>query len=460
MRIAVVGDGVAGALAAAMLARAGAHVTRVPTGCGGTGLGPFGPALTALPDFQATAIGGSIPPVPGSSFSLGIAFGGWSADGAAWFLPFGDIGAPLGALPFPQIAGRLRSQGHAVRLADFSLAAMAAQADRFALPSADPRSPLSALAAGMHYSTDALTRALEGMAKAACTAPLRDVSLADGRVAALTLADGARIEADLFVDATGEAARLVGRLGGDWDSWANWLPCNRAASRVEREPLTPPPYAFHVADRDGWSATTPLDGARVTTALSVDGEGAAYENGVRSEAWRGNCVAVGAAAGLIEPVLGTPLLLAHNAVERLIGLLPRGTDQRIEAAEYNRLTLSEHERVRDAAVALWATNGRVGEARWDAARARAPDTLDWKLKLYGSRGRVPLYDDELFTRADWIAILDGQGLRPRRLDPLARAVSDAAVIGHAARLRDRLTSAVRGMPPHADQLRRYREAVR
>lgn len=451
----MVGDGVAGALAAAMLARAGAAVTRVPTGCGGTGLGPFGEAVMALPDFHASAVGQALPPVPGASFSLGVAFGGWAAGGPAWFLPFGDTGAPLGTLPFAQVAARLRAKGHPVRLADFSLAAMAAQAERFAPPSPDPRSPLSTLAAGVHYPAGALAAALDALANAALTAPLAEVMLADDRIAGLTLADGARVEADLFVDATGEAARLIGRLGGPWESWNGWLPCNRAASLVERKPQAPPPYAFHVAGPHGWTAMTPLAGARVTTAMSVNGAGAAYDNGVRREAWRGNCVAIGAAAGVIEPVLGTPLLLAHNAVQRLIGLLPREADARIEAAEFNRLHASEHERVRDAAVALWATNGRQGEPLWDAARNRAPEPLDWKLNLYASRGRVPLYDDELFTREDWTAILDGQGLRPRRADPLASAVSDEAVLAHAARLRERLTAAVRAMPSHADQLRRY-----
>jgi tryptophan 7-halogenase len=457
VRVAVVGDGVAAALAATVLARAGVPVLAVPTGTGGTGLGPFGPAVIGLPDWQATALAAALGPVPGQSFALGVAFGGWAAERGDWFWPFGDSGAPLGTLPFPQVVARLRAQGQSVALADYALAALAARAERFAPPSADPRSPLSTLAVGVHYPADALAATLRRLAPVRTTPPINGVAVAEGRVAALRLADGATIAADLYVDATGEAAHLLSALGSRWESWRDWLPCNRADATAAPDPRTPP-YALHVADPDGWTATVPLDGVRATTRFSVDGPGVAYDSGVRPAAWTGNCVGIGAAAGLVEPVLGTPLLLAHNAAQRLLNLLPHAADHAVEAAEYNRLTAAEHARTRDGAVALWATNGRAGEPVWDRQRDRAPPELDWKLRLYRSRGRVPLLDDEPLSRADWFALLDGQGLRARRLDPQGAAVSDDAVAAHAARLRDRLADTVRRMPRYADQLARIRQA--
>jgi tryptophan 7-halogenase len=457
LTIAVVGDGVAAALAAAVLARAGARVVAVPTGTGGDGLGPFGPAVIGLPDWQASELAAALGAVPASSFSLGVGFDGWAS--APWFLPFGDAGAALGTLPFLQVAHRLRAGGQRVALADYSLAALAARAGRFAPPSPDPRSPLSTLAMGMHYHGRALAEALRRLVPAETSAPLTEPMIADGGITGVALADGTTLTADLYLDATGQAARLIGRLGGEWESWREWLPCDRAQVSAAREPDAPSPRALHTADANGWTATVPLDGARVTCRFSVGGAGEAYENGARRRPWTGNCVAIGAAAGLVEPVLGTPLLLAHNQARRLASLLPVGADHRIEAAEYNRLTLSELERTRDTAVALWATNTRAGEPLWDAARDRAPEPLARKLALFRSRGRVPMYDHEPLTRADWTVLLDGQGLRPRRADPLAAAVPDAAMHAHAARLGDRLAATVQQMPSHAEQLARYREVT-
>lgn len=456
MKIAVVGDGVAAALAGAMLARTGIDVMAVPTGDGGTGLGPFGPAVIGSPDWLATEIASALGPVRGAGYAMGLGFSGWAGPDSSWFLPYSDIGAPLGTLPFLQVANRLRDHGHAVRLADFALAARAAAAGRFAVPSPDPRSPFSALEMAMLCPADALARDFRALTPVATRPPLRTVEVADGRLSALVLDDGSTLSADLYVDATDVAARLSAPLGEAWESWRQWLPCNRAAVTAEAEPRQPPPYVHHVATPDGWTATLPLDGLRVETRYSVDGAGVPYENGLRRAAWRGNVVAIGAAAGLVEPVLGTALLLAHNALSRLVGLLPHASDHLVEAAEFNRLHVSEHERARDAAVALWATNGRIGEPLWDGARGVAPDPLDWKLQLYRSRGRVPLLDDEVLSRCEWTALFDGQGLRPRRADPLAAAVSDAAVHAHAARLHRALDAAVGHMPTYADQLARLR----
>jgi tryptophan halogenase len=454
VRVAIVGDGVAAALAGAVLSGRGAAVVRVPTGENGTGLGPFGPALLGLPEWQESELAAKLGPIAGAGFALGIAFSGWAAGGNAWFLPFGDIGAPLGGISFAQVANRLRACGHSLRLADFSLAAMAAQAERFAPPSPDPRSPASTLAMGTHLPASALTQALERLTGIRTSAPLTKVVARDGRVAHLALADDQQLDADLYVDATGEAARLMSAVESGWTSWRDWLPCTRAAVSATPETLPPPPYGFHVADRDGWTATIPLNGVRVAVRFSIDGTGTAFENGLRCEAWRGNCVAIGAAAGVVEPVLGSPLLLALRQVQRLATLLPHAADHQTEAAEYNRVTASELERARDAAVALWATNGRVGDRVWDGARGRADASLQRTLDLFRSRGRVPLYDDDLMSEADWIALLDGQGLRPRRLDPIASGISDERMLAHAARLRERLVATVKQMPRHADQLAR------
>lgn len=436
MRIAVAGDGIAAHLAALMLARV-ASVVRVPVGAGGHGLGPVGETVLGTPAWMEGEVAAAIGDLPGAVPALGIAFAGWSAE--PWFLPYGDVGAPLDDVPFAQLAARVRAEGTPVRASDFSLAAMAAQAGRFAPRSAEPRSPLSTLRPGAIYPAAALAGRLADMAARAGVeraAPLAAPMGSDDR---LTLTNGTQLSADLFVDASGGAAGIA---AAGWVSWRDWLPCCRVASRRIADAGGPAAYPLHAATPSGWQATVALGGTRVETRYTAAGEGEPYENGRRTKTWTGRRVAIGAAAGVIEPSLGHALQHAHDAVLRLIALLPAaGSDGGAEATEYHRLTAQQYDRARDAAVALWLTAGRP---------AAAPSTeLARKLALHRRRGYLPLEDGECLSRDEWAVLLDGQGVRQERPDPLAAALPPPAVAAHLARLRERLVATVAAMPPLA-----------
>lgn len=460
-QIVVAGDGVAAWLAAAVLAQRlgrGNNIRIVGDG-GGHGLGPFGDGLVGLPEWQQTALAQALPadllqrhaalnPV------LGIAYAGWAAAGTTWFLPFGDCGAPLGTVPFPLLAARARLAGRRIRLADYALASLAAQAERFALPADDPRSPRSMLAYAAHMEADGLAAVLRAFARSLgvseVAAPMRAPVQGPHGLSALALADGGQCAGDLFVDA-------CGRLGGakSWESWGHYFACDAVRQRIEPEPA-PAPYALMTATDGGWTASVPVAGRRHVTELLATADGALpagavrFDPGALAQPWSGNVVAIGAAALLVEPLFGTALLTATTAVERLAGLLPHKAGSPVEAAEYNRQTQLEAAALRDLVLAPWRTNGRQGLPIWDAERAApVPEGLARKLALYASRGSVRIEDGELFEASDWALLLDGQGVHPRRVDATTLAPSMEQVDAHLTRLRARLIDEVRGMPAHS-----------
>jgi len=463
-RIGIVGGGVAGWMAALALTRAlpGVRIDLVETAGPDWSLGPFGPAEASLPDFpwwladhgvdEGELLRAASQESRGGSFALGTAFSGWAGQEADWFLPFGTIGAPLGTTAFHQLAARLRDGGQQLRIADFSLAAIAAASGRFARPSDDPRSVLSSYGYGLHLDRAGLTATLRA---ASGLQPVGSFRAFTGDM--VTLQDGTSIAADLWLDCSGPAALLAGEDG--WESWAEWLPCDRVVASWNPAEGVPPPYGHAGAFEAGWQRTLPLVGGQggalfYASAHLPEQPGAIpLAQGRRSQAWTGKVVALGAAATLLEPLHGWNLALLQNALARLIDLLPAAPNGP-EPAEYNRLTASEADRVRDFAILHYKTNGRTGEPLWDAARAMpVPEPLRHKLDLYASRGRVPLYDEELFEADDWIAVLDGQGIRPRRHDTLADAIPEPALAQHAGRIREVILDAVRSMPHHGATLR-------
>ncbi|OYQ36183.1 hypothetical protein CHU95_05170 [Niveispirillum lacus] len=463
--ITVAGAGFVGWLAAAALARnhagRGGSVTLVPLPGLDDSLDPFGPATALLPggvEGLAALLGvtpADILRAGDGGFSLGTAFQGWEGPGSVSFLPFGQTGADLKGVAFHHLVWRARAAGASIRMTDYSLSTLAAQAERFALPSPDPRSVLSTLAPGGFADLRGLTALAQRQALAAgarlATAPLSHVRRdAAGRVTALVLADDTDIPADLFIDATGARA-LLAAPGNGWHDWRCWLPCDQYAVEPATADGPPPPYALHSADATGWTRRIPLRTGAWVTRL---GRGAGrFTSGRRDLAWDANTVLLGASACLLDPVGGVALSLLITTIRHLLSHYPVTPGSGPEAASFNSQVAVAMDRARDFLILRFKANGRTGEAFWDAARAMdLPDPLAHKMALYESRGRIPLYDGELFDRPDWINLLDGAGIRARRCDVQANGLNDGEIMAHLERLRGVLLRAAGELPPHAQAL--------
>jgi tryptophan halogenase len=129
------------------------------------------------------------------------------------------------------------------------------------------------------------------------------------------------------------------------------------------------------------------------------------------------------------------------------------------AAEFNRLTTMQYERVRDFLVLHYIANRRVGEPLWDYLRHMPiPDSLAHKLALFRSRGAAPNYQYGLFARDSWLSVLMGQGIMPTGYDRLADNYDLAAVEAKLSDFADRIARNVAAMPSHAAFIAQYCEA--
>ncbi|HYG46995.1 MAG TPA: tryptophan halogenase family protein [Allosphingosinicella sp.] len=476
MKLVILGEGIAGWAAAAMLAGALPEprytVSLVPTGGPDDSLGPFGPAEAALPSIRELHVRLGLDEdglirQSNAGYALGAAFSGWSSAEPAFFLPFGDIGAPLGTVPFHQLAGRLRAAGDHVRFGNFSVATIAAQMGRFARPSDDPSSVLSTYSYGLHLPLGPYARALRDLALARgvriVETPFVAAELGEqGALAGLRLASAESVTGEFFIDASGPSALLSeGALASGFESWRAWLPCDRAAASGSATPVPPAPYSHVEAGAAGWRRVVPYQGGVgeliVSCSAAADERGTAFEAGRRKRPWIRNCVAIGAAAATVEPLQSTSLDLLHRALARLLRLFPAAPDATSEAAEYNRSTNEELDRLRDRLILPYKLNGRRGEPFWDQLRYMAvPDPLAHKIALYQSRGRVPLLDGDMFEESEWAALFDSFGLRPRRYDARADALPIDRIRHHLASIRSIMLEAAAKLPSHRDYLARSR----
>ncbi|MBL7598919.1 tryptophan 7-halogenase, partial [Escherichia coli] len=129
----------------------------------------------------------------------------------------------------------------------------------FAMPVDDPRSILSTLGYAYHFDASLYARHLRGIAEAAgvtrIEGRLQDVErdAETGLVSALTTQCGERLEGELFIDCSGFRALLIdGVMGGGFEDWSHWLPCDRAvAVPCERTEHTTP-FTRSTARPAGW----------------------------------------------------------------------------------------------------------------------------------------------------------------------------------------------------------------
>jgi tryptophan halogenase len=148
-----------------------------------------------------------------------------------------------------------------------------------------------------------------------------------------------------------------------------------------------------------------------------------FGSGRRAEFWRGNVVALGAAAGGVEPVTAAAHHLIINALFNLLDHFPDQQFDPAHVASYNAIIGDELERIRDFTLLHYRLTRRDDSPFWRAfASLDLPDTLAQRIDMYRASGRVILRQPELFGELDWFWIFEGMGVIPRDYDPLVDTV--------------------------------------
>jgi tryptophan 7-halogenase len=404
---------------------------------------------------------------------VGQRFSNW-AKGAPPFLIAYDDELPTGGdLAFAQYWTKGALEGLRIGYEEFSLGSACARLNAVPIPPAEP-SPLGA-SYGYHLDAPPYSELLRQLALRLgveeVAAGVRNIDVEEDMVAGIDLADGTRTTADLYIDASGREARLIGALArAEFESCSEWLPCDRmlaaSAPRLPRLPAYSQVSAFH----GGWVGLFPLQSrtpvlavydssvvsdaevaelAGVISRLPISGDAVVSEmrTGMQRSPWIGNCVAVGEAAIAVDPVDAAELQTTHGCITHLMTLFPATSKEFPEAVAYNQAVRLFGSNMRDFQAAHYLLNRRFDDPMWDRVRgAEMPPSLKRKVDMFRARAVIPLNDEESFHEQIWTLLLLGSGVTPEAYDPRIDALSDERHIERVQqRLRDVATMA-RGMP--------------
>ena len=412
------------------------------------------------------------------SFKLGIEFVDWARRGHRYFHPFGTFGKPFDLVAVHQHWLAARAAGSPVPLDDLSMAWGAAKHGRFARPMADPRSVASTFDYAYHFDAGLyaafLRRYAEARGVVRVEGKVADAALDgdSGNVASVTLHDGRTLAADLFIDCSGFRGLLIeGALATGYDDWTHWLPCDRAVAvpcETGGDGLTP--YTRSTARAAGWQWRIPLqhrtgngyvycschlsdDEAATTLLANLDGRALAdprflrFTTGRRRRFWNRNVVAIGLSSGFMEPLESTSIHLIQTGIAKLLAYFPTRDFDPLLIDEYNRVAITEVERIRDFLILHYKLTARDDAPLWrDCAGMAVPDTVALKIAHFQHGGRLVARDMDLFGPPSWLAVHIGQLNDPVSLDPLLDTTNSA---GFVDRLAGAIESMARSMPMHA-----------
>jgi tryptophan halogenase len=323
-------------------------------------------------------------------------------------------------------------------------------------------------------------------------ADVERVELADdGDIKCIVTTQAGEIEGDLFVDCTGFASLLLGKaLGVGFKDCSDILFCDTALAVQIPHESEDSPIATHTistAQSAGWIWDIGLptrrgvghvfssrhqtdDGAeqelRAYIGKAADGRSVRkikLRAGHREQFWKRNCVAVGIAAGFLEPLESSAIVLIELSAKLIAEQMPANREvMDIVADRFNANTMYRWGRIIDFLKLHYVLSKRRDTAFW--RDNMLPETIPERLKdlLQLWRYQPPWFHDEfdrieeVFPVASYQYVLYGMGFRSE-IDPEAIA-GDAKIAERAMRENLAMTEKLRlGLPRHRDLLRKIVE---
>lgn len=350
-RIAVVGGGTAGWLAALILREGGRRAglkldvsviesSKVPTiGVGEGTTAVFREMLRHLNLDEAEFLRET-----GATIKYGIRHRDWRRPGHSYDGPIDDPHAVAGGPAGNWLDRYCIASGRSVTEPHLFAQLMARRRAPYAVKADGTHLPVGPFHHAFHFDQARVGRWLRakgrGITHVDALVEGADRDAESGRITALRLEHDGRLEADFYVDCTGFRRALIGReMGAKWVSYGDRLPVNRAMPFwIDHEDGAEiPPHTLAWAQDAGWMWQIPtterLGCGYVYSDLFLSPEDAqaeietrlghkieprndiAIDSGRLDRAWIGNCLSAGLAQSFFEPLEATSI---HGTVVQMM----------------------------------------------------------------------------------------------------------------------------------------------
>jgi hypothetical protein len=379
-----------------------------------------------------------------ATFKLGVRFEGWSGrrEPDTYFHPFWS---PKEEALREDLEAWRRQRGTESPdlVQDHRLATHVAATHRSAHPwptdLSDPEMPQEMMIA-YHLDTAKLATFLRGYATSHGIRHVRSnvqhVRTEDGQIVGLQTDSHGELEADFFMDCSGFGRLLAHRsLGSEFTSLSDRILCDRAcAIRLPRENTDVPTYSTATAMNAGWRWHIPLRDedtfgyiyssrdlervgaeAELKESLGSRAQGSevlhlSFESGYLKEPWKGNCLALGLAAGFVEPLEALALALTQVSLAQFLQGWSGFNPDPAARETYNSSRCAMYESAANFIACHYSTTGRTDTEFWRSyRRVKLDENLQSGLAAWEEKGTSLGICTKALPRLSWMSVLEGMG---------------------------------------------------
>ena len=492
--IVIAGGGTAGWMAAAKLSQHFAKTDITITVVESSAIGTVGVGEATIPTLRRfyQSLGMSDMEVmrkTNATVKLGIEFKDWYKQDSSFIHPFGLFGHQANGIRFHHYWLKLQALGDKSLLEEYSLGIAMARANKFTFPAENPSSPLSVFDWALHFDASKFAELMRDYALAHrvrhVDAKIESIQLnsANGFIQSLALDNQQTLTGDLFIDCTGFNGLLInGALKTGFIDWSQWLLCDRALAVQSELVGEPAVRTVSMAHPAGWQWKIPLQHrqgnghvyasqfmneseAETILLQHIDGKVLhtprkfGFTAGRRAQAWNKNCIAIGLAAGFLEPLESTSIALIETGIEKICGSFPVPYFNQQNSDYFNEVTATEWERIRDFIILHYKANQRTDSEFWRYCRAMpVPDTLQQKMNAYQARGELLHFPWEIFHPDSWLAIYNGFHCYPDQYDKNVKRLNPDYFQQSLAAMRNSIAAAVADLPGHQEFINQHCKA--
>lgn len=410
---------------------------------------------------------------------------GWSSEEQDFYYTYGAIGVNLKGIEFQHYLTRYR-QKNQLSLTEYSLTAQCAQLERFTQPVSDPRSVLSTLNYRIVVSAIKYTELLRKLAlQLGVIEQLGKVGSVElfssqlqnydpvkhGFINSLLLDSGQSISADFFIDCGGCLASLMYDIE---DFGCRKLNLAAAANRViagSTDKNVKPSLASvsQALPNCHYKVTTTgtrkflevhynhsqLTDSEVLESVSEQinladfsfTSSAAITTSICYQPWSRNCLLVGTKACQVGQKIGDELTTLLNDLARFYSLFPNTECNRQLTRYYNSKAVDNYQQLVDWQQLAYKQAGWRKQPFWQQNSAgQLSEQLNRICTLFGQTGCFPVYEQQTYTKAQWIHYLLGFELWPENYDPLLSGAEEQQIAQFLSKLSSKIKSLMPSIP--------------